>query len=61
MIAALTNENNIAVSGVGSALGADKKINLEGGIFVIVHVAQTTWSAAQGRPATSGSNLRTWA
>ena len=51
MITVLTNENISAVSSIGSALGADKKINLECWIFVIVHVAQTTWPSAQGRPA----------
>src|SRR6266700_568457 len=51
MITVLTNENDIAVSRIGSALEADKKINLAGWIFVIVHVAKAMWSSPQGRPA----------
>lgn len=51
MIAVLTNENISAVSRIGSALGADKKINLGGRIYVIVHAAKTAWPATQGRPA----------
>jgi transposase len=43
-------ENILAVSFVGSALGADKKVNLAVGIYVIVDAAKTAWSSAQGRP-----------
>src|SRR5581483_8351767 len=46
-----THANSHAVSGVGSALGADKKINLECGIFFIVHVATTTRATTQRRSA----------
>src|ERR1700678_3455623 len=34
---------------IGSALGADKKINLASWIYVIVHVWPPTWTSAQGR------------
>ena len=51
MVKVLTNEKNTAVSCVGSALGADKKINLEGWIFVIVCATKAPRSAAQRRPA----------
>ncbi len=51
MMGVLFYENNTAVSCIGSALGADKKINLEGRIYVIVHVAQAAWPSGQGRPA----------
>src|ERR1700722_5170772 len=47
----LTDENNTAVSRIGSALGADKKINLAGRIYVIVHATKTTGASTQGRPA----------
>ena len=42
-------ENILAVSGVGSALGADKKINLASWIYVIVCAPTAAWSSAQGR------------
>jgi len=51
MLTVLTNENNCSVSRVGSALGADKKINLAGRIFVIVCAAKAARSSAQRRPA----------
>lgn len=45
----LTNENTFTVSPVGSALEADKKINLAIKISVNVHVEETSWTTAQGR------------
>ena len=55
MLTVLTNENNSAVSRVGSVLGAGKKVNLEGWIFVIVHVAQAT-SSTQGQSVDARGN-----
>jgi hypothetical protein len=46
----LTNENGIAVPRVGSALEADKKINLALEISVIVHAPKASWTTAQRRP-----------
>ena len=50
MRAVLTNENTISVSRVGSALEADKKINLALKISVIVCAAKASRATAQGRP-----------
>ena len=58
MKSVLINENNFTVSRVGSALEADKKINLALKISVIVHGAKASWTTAQGRPvAVRGDGL----
>ena len=49
MNAVLANEKNSSVSCVGSALEADKKINLGCGILVIVHAEKAAWSSTQRR------------
>ena len=46
----LTNENTFTVSHIGSALEADKKINLALKIPVIVHALEAPRTTAQGRP-----------
>jgi hypothetical protein len=56
----LTNENIFTVSRVGSALEADKKINLALKISVNVHAAEASRTTAQGRPAdVRGDGLHT--
>ena len=51
MIAVLTNENTFSVSRVGSAVEADKKINLALQISFIVHALGASRKTAQRRPA----------
>ena len=47
----LTNENTFTVSRIGSAVEADKKINLALKISVIVHALEASRKTAQRRPA----------
>ena len=46
----LTNENYFTVSHIGSALEADKKINLALKNYVNVHALAASWSTAKRRP-----------
>lgn len=54
----LTNENSFTVSRIGSALEADKKINLALQSFVIVDALGASRSTAQRRPADVRSDDR---
>jgi len=56
MSAVLTNEKICSVSAAGSALEADKKINLAIKISVNVHVAETPWATTQGRSINGRGN-----
>ena len=47
----LAHDHYSTVSRIGSALGADKKINLGCQIPVNVHAAEAAWTAAQRRSA----------
>src|SRR5580698_4701720 len=56
MRSVLTNEKTLPVSPVGSALEADKKINLAVKISVNVEVAEASRATAQGRSVNARSD-----